>query len=189
MASGPTRLPAGIRTVGSGRVAHWLRSRGAAGEFGDAGLGIDLVHAGGTDKIPIAAPRPTLTRSAAEFVPPPAPGRGEHITAALPSAAALLRALRWLSAKSSGADSELNLDSAPVADSKDVSKVASGETDSAPSASEMVEITCRPVVMTSGAAVRAQLRDGEVTPAGAGSAAGGGESNGVSFQKPAEARA
>jgi hypothetical protein len=46
-------------------VAHWLRSTGVAGELGDVGLGIDRVHARGTDKIPIAAPRPTLTLGAA----------------------------------------------------------------------------------------------------------------------------
>ncbi|WP_369806953.1 PPE family protein [Mycobacterium sp. 1245499.0] len=117
--------------------------------------------------------------------PPPAADPGEHMTAALHSAAALLRELRCLSAKSTGADNELNLDSGAVADNRDVSKVASGEVDSAPSASEMVEITCRPVVMTSGATVRVQLRDGGVTPTGSpGSAAGGGESNGCGRRMP-----
>lgn len=63
------------------------------------------------------------------------------MVAALFNAAALLRALRWLSAKSSGADKALNLDRGAVIDNRDASKVASGEEDNASSASEMVEIT------------------------------------------------
>jgi hypothetical protein len=63
------------------------------------------------------------------------------MTAALFNATALLRQFRWLRAKSRGADNELNLDRGAVIGSRDASKVASGEQDSASSASEMVEIT------------------------------------------------
>ncbi len=110
----------------------------------------------------------------------------DRSTAALRSAAPLLSELRWFSAKSAGADSELSFDSDEVTGASDASNVASGERESARSAAGMVDITGRPADSISGAARRVRLMR---PPQLCGASAPGGEPNGVTAVASAQARA
>jgi hypothetical protein len=98
----------------------------------------------------------------------------------------LFSEFRWLIATPDGALSELSLDRDDVAGQRDVSDVVCGDNESARSASGIVVITWWPADTSSGADFTAQV---VAVPGLAGTAAGGGEVNGVIVEASAEAPA
>jgi hypothetical protein len=102
------------------------------------GGAVAVAQARGTDNVPIDMPRrkPNTVPSAR-----PTFGIRARSAAALSNSAALLSEFSWLIATSIGADSELSFDSDAVTGQRETSKLVSGDTESASSASGMVDIS------------------------------------------------